>query len=259
MTDSGELRAARDQNGSPLDFPFFFQGDFVQVHADFEETLGIRSLTIDEPPISWSIDFPEGDDPALRIARISRGDDFFFGAIQETSTGDVPGGIETWYDRDGNPLAVFTFRFTRDGQGILRVQSYGAGEETTEEQYWDSFGNTSGIVSGKGVFSAAYAGEGRPRYWERRIPADFDGEEDPPPDFRQFYTFQWDERGLLVRLTGTPGPEEEDAVDFRYEYTLDERGNWIERREIRMIPRFGMLVPGPGSLITRRIEYEVED
>jgi YD repeat-containing protein len=162
MTDSGELRAARDQNGSPLDFPFFFQGDFVQVHVDFAEPIGIRSLTIDDPPGPWNIDFPEGDDPALRIARISQGDDFFFGAIQETLAGDTPGGIETWYDRDGNPLAVFTFRFTRDGQGILRVH-HDAGGETTEEQYWDSFGNISGIVSDGGVFSAVYTRDGRPR------------------------------------------------------------------------------------------------
>jgi hypothetical protein len=250
--DSEVLRITRNHNEVPVDFPFLFQGNFVQVHADFEESGGLRELTIEDPLRPWAIDFTRGDDPALGVTRIIQGEEVFWGVIQNAPAGD----IETWYDRDGNPLMVFTYLFRLDGRGLLQTNS---GGETPEEYYQDSFGNTSRINSLRGVFSAGYTMEGRPRYWERQVPADSDGEEPVPPEVYQFYTFQWDEGGFLVRLTGTPGPGEEDPVDFRYDYTLDEKGNWIERQEIRMIPRFGMLVPSPGSRIIRKIEYEPED
>ncbi|MDR1899310.1 MAG: hypothetical protein LBQ55_04820 [Treponema sp.] len=67
--------------------------------------------------------------------------------------------------------------------------------------------------------------------------------------------FQWDERGFLVRVTGTSG---EDTVEYRYEYETDDRGNWTVRREIEMVRRAGLLVPVFRQELRRGIEYAEE-
>jgi hypothetical protein len=260
--DSETWRVTRNRDALPVDFPFFFQGNFVQTRRVFGESGKIRELIIDDTDWSWNVEFLEGDDPALLVMmRITQGEGVFFGVIQNALTGDM----ETWYDRDGNPLAVFTYRFNRNGEGagLLKLQGQYAGGEIQTEQYQNSFGTIAEINSSLGRFSAGYTKDGRPRYWDRwavqSMPPDVEGEDPVFSEFHQSYAFQWDEGGFLVRTTGTPGPGEEDTVDFRYDYTLDDRGNWIERREIRMIPRFGVLVPSPGSRIIRRIEYGPEN
>lgn len=259
--DSESWRVTRNRGELFVDLPFLFQGKFVQIQRVLGESGKIQELIIDDVDRPWNIEFLDGDDPALLIMRITQGEEVFFGAIQSALTGSM----ETWYDPDGNPLAVVTYLFSRTSGDleILKIQNQYTGGEIQIEQYQNSFGNISEISSPQGRFSAGYTKDGRPRYWERWVlqpmPADVDGEEPVLSEFHQLYAFQWDEGGFLVRITGTPGPGEKDPVDFRYDYTLDERGNWIERREIRMIPRFGVLVPSPGSRIIRTIEYETED
>jgi hypothetical protein len=152
-----------------------------------------------------------------------------------------------------------------------------SGEEFAEVYHYDSMGNISGIVTSAGEYAALYAGKGRPRYWERFVspgpdarpgvlPAE--GQPETIPDalsgepassatqgFNHF-SFQWNEEGLLVRLTGGgPGSGDVTETDVRYEYVRDERGNWIERRDTPMIRRSGFLVPGPAERLIRRIEY----
>jgi hypothetical protein len=262
ILDSGELQVTRNRDGFPGDFPFWFQGNFIQVHVVLGEAGKFQELIIDDALKPRRIEFLDGDDSALWITRITQEDGVFFGVIQRAPTGD----IETWYDREGLPLGVFTCLFNGVGEepGIRHIKNQYEGGGTEETYDYDGFGNISRVNSPLGVFSAGYTREGCPRYGERRVllpvPAEGEGEEEPvPPEFYQSYSFQWDESGFLVRITGTPGSSDEDPVDFRYDYTLDERGNWIERREIRMIPRFGVLVPQPGSRIIRRIEYGPED
>lgn len=66
-------------------------------------------------------------------------------------------------------------------------------------------------------------------------------------------TYQWDERGLLVRMRriGPGGTAEE----LRYEYRFDLAGNWIERWEIPLITLHGVLVPQTPFIINRKIRY----
>ncbi|MFP3089142.1 hypothetical protein LQZ21_02305 [Treponema sp. TIM-1] len=253
--DSASWRVTRNRDELFTDFPFLFQGNFIQVRRVLGASGNIQELIIEDTDRPWNIEFLDGDDPALLVMRITQGEEVFFGVVQNALTGDM----ETWYDRNGNPLAVCTYLFNRPGSGILTMQNQYTDGEIQIEQHQNSFGNISEINSPLGRFSAGYTKDGRPRYWERRLlrpmPADVEGEEPVLSEFHQSYAFQWNEGGFLVRLTGTPGPDETDPVDFRYDYTLDERGNWIERREIRMIPRFGILVPSPGARIIRTIEY----
>jgi ABC-type taurine transport system ATPase subunit len=47
----------------------------------------------------------------------------------------------------------------------------------------------------------------------------------------------------------------EGDVNFIYEYDFDERGNWIERREIRMIRSMGHFISTQGTVFRRILEY----
>jgi hypothetical protein len=88
--------------------------------------------------------------------------------------------------------------------------------------------------------------EDLPRYWERRPVSEADEAGN--------FSLQWDEANFLVRIRGEP-ENSGSFVDYRYEYELDEKGNWIERRETRMIRAFDLLVPSPGITIKRVLEY----
>ncbi|MCL2320427.1 MAG: hypothetical protein FWC45_10105, partial [Treponema sp.] len=114
----------------------------------------------------------------------------------------------------------------------------------------------TGIAGPGGLFGVLYYREDLPRYWERLPRTGMAGGTKDREGAGNF-SLQWDEEGSLVRIsyrTASPGTFE-SPVEYRYDYTLDERGNWIERREIRMIRRLGLLVPLPGITFTRVLEY----
>jgi hypothetical protein len=265
LLDSRELRLRTGKNGRLEEFPVLYGGELLQGRARFGEDGGLQGFTLEaEDP--WNIEFlPAGESPAL-LARVSRGEAVYF-AVLQTAGPAIP---ETWYDEEGAILGVFNFRFGggADGPWLITGRFEGAGAMAYDEQYhFDSFGNIQGIETPQGSFSALYDRSGRPRYWERPIPpspgetaegeGDTGGEPPGPPRY-QTLTLQWDERGLLVRLTLSP-PSPEEGEEYRYEYTLDERGNWIERRERRMIRRSGVLAPDRLTRISRIIEYVPED
>jgi hypothetical protein len=53
-------------------------------------------------------------------------------------------------------------------------------------------------------------------------------------------------------MTGT---DADGALDYRYEYDVDDSGEWTERREFRMTTELGALIPVAGDFFQRRIEY----
>jgi hypothetical protein len=158
------------------------------------------------------------------------------------------------------------------GAGQFPASGPGAVPLPAESRYfYDSFGNVAELKTPAGNYSARYRRKNRPRYWHRPLPQAFSpiaispggaftalaadypaGAETPRP---AFFSFQWDERGLLVRLSG----QSEDGgflQDSRYEYILDRWGNWTERRETIYIRSAGYLVPAAERRVTRRIEYQ---
>ncbi|MDR1373592.1 MAG: hypothetical protein LBJ24_01335 [Treponema sp.] len=239
-------------------FPVFLGGaagpeGFLQAQAEFDASGGLRIIRITGG--DFTAEFLEES-----LVRVNAAGSYYFVVLE-----DGPRRIsETWYDPAGRALFII---MTEDAAGeSLRIsfQDEAAGAPPAETRYYyDGAGAVTGISSPAGEWSVLYDALGRPRYWERRPSAaaeassaagggaDPDGAAGSPGN----YIFQWDERGLLVRFHGGPPGEAENGIDCRYEYTLDQRGNWTERRETRMIPRSGRLVPVPGRTLRRCISY----
>ena len=252
------------EKGVSVEFPVCLQGSFAQVQRIIRDSKKIKSLTI-RMDISWNLEVINHEDPYRFLARLTGGEQVYFLAFQSDHTGIS----ETWYDPEGNALGFFRSRSRYAGEDprIGSLVSYTGGDETNEWYEYDSFGNVSEIAAPQGTFSARYYQKqqknGRksyPRYWERQVfespSPDSAGEGPPISQGMQNYTFQWDEKGFLVSMLEASDGNPETVVVSQYAYTLDRRGNWTERQEIRMLRRLGVLVPSPGLTIKRRITYE---
>ncbi|MDR0600340.1 MAG: hypothetical protein LBG84_09730 [Treponema sp.] len=178
------------------------------------------------------------------LVRVFAGD-YYFAALEYAG----PSVFETWYSRDG------------------QVQADKLGPPETRYDY-NGAALVSRVVSAWGEFSALYNKRGMPLYLElipaasspvppvsaAAPPADVPSAAVPAPPAPAAYRYQWDEAGRLVRFSGGPA---DSPVERRYEYTLDDRGNWTERREITMTGTGGRLVPAGTTAIRRVIGYGV--
>jgi hypothetical protein len=176
----------------------------------------------------------EGDEESRPLlVRVRQGDAYSFVVLRYSQ--DI---AETWFDGEGKPL--FAITLDKDGKG--------------GEYHYNNQGLISGIQFPIGTWSAVYTADGLPRYVHRQFPASAEPEVSGESQTAyERYTLQWDEAGRLVRLSGGPG--EIPLMDCRYSYTLDSRGNWVERREIRMINQGERLFPSPGLTVKRTIDY----
>jgi hypothetical protein len=255
------------------EFPVPLEGALVQARARFGPGGEIRGLSIASEPerVFEFLEPPEGYGGEFALIRLTWGEAVFFILSESGPAGER----ESWYDGEGVLQGFFETRLGPEGE-ILGRSGAGEGGEFEERRYYDSFGNLSELNGPEGRFSALYAAKYRPRYW-KRVPARPEAPLlEPPPEGGQaegpgpeeetaaspadsptdspaaspalWFAFQWNEGGLLVRITG-------DSADYRYDYTLDGRGNWTERRERRMVRRFGALAPNPGATVKRVIEY----
>ncbi|MDR2211578.1 MAG: hypothetical protein LBO65_08980 [Spirochaetaceae bacterium] len=185
----------------------------------------------------------DGEDRPL-LFRIFSGDYYF--AVLEYLDERV---VETWYGQEGNTLFVL---INSPGEQKKLLPDPADPADQITRFYRDNRGHITGI-EGEGLrVSAQYNDRGMPRYLERIVlPGPAGGS--PPAEI---YRYQWDEAGRLVRFSGGTG---ENPLDYRYEYTLDSRGNWTERRELVMQglgPRDERrLTPARTGLIKRRIRY----
>jgi hypothetical protein len=243
------LTVRRNERGVLTEFPVFLDGAFYQFSTKFDSAGSISGFTMaGENPLEIELLAfgNQGGEPSL--ARIQNGESWFFASISRQASFVV----ETWYDVDGNPLAVFTadipksyrsvFQAVPDTENMEIIDT--AGDSTAEPAisesrlYFDSMGNAAKIDTDGAVFEALYNGMG-PRYWKR--PA------------LGHVALQWDEGGRLVRMAGFA--EDEAPLDFRYEYDFDGQGAWTERREFNMKTEMNVLIPYPGDSFSRVIEY----
>jgi hypothetical protein len=167
--------------------------------------------------------------------------------------------LESWYDSEGVYLGAYGLSLAETGKDrrvrVIRDYSYPIPEET--EYFYDSRLLVTEISSPDSIHRVFYFRENLPRYWERLTRT---GE----TEFSAVILYlQWDERGLLTRMSaigeqeGFPSASIAPATiaESRYEYTMDERSNWIERREIRMVREAGLLIPTQGTVYRRVLEY----
>ncbi|MDR0663243.1 MAG: hypothetical protein LBF80_04080 [Spirochaetaceae bacterium] len=247
------LTVRRNERGLLTEFPVFLDDAFYQASAKFDSAGNIHGFTMaGENPLE--IEFlafeNQGGEPSL--ARIQNGESWFFASISRILSRQNSSVVETWYDVDGNPLAVFTAELPRSYRKMFQevpdtenMESIAAVEDSPpaparseSHLYFDSMGNVTKIDTDGAVFEALYYGT-VPHYWTH--PA------------LGHLALQWDEQGRLVRMAGL---EEDDApLDSRYEYEFDGRGAWTERREFRMKPELDVLIPYLGDTFRRSIEY----
>ena len=255
------LNFSHDPEGRVQEFPFMLNGKMAQVSLDRQDG-EIRKVILSFPADenTWEFELLEYQDfspagdlsfgkgfPAL--VRASIGGAWYF----ITLTRWAEGITETWFDIEGNALGGYAFSLTRIG-GNQRIRSiknlFGDDNNLNLVYYYDSWGLINRISGPGGVYTVRYYRDALPRYWERQSTGGING---------AFY-FQWDAGGFLVRMVpGNENVEEPGGsarpVEYRFEYILDERGNWIERREIRMIHQSGLLFPSPGTIFRRILEY----
>jgi hypothetical protein len=250
------------------EFPFMLNGRMAQAGITYGGRSEIREIVLSfpaervnsreapdqDPPDEnlWELEILEYRDSYPLVIRGLRGDAWYF--INLSRRGNSI--LETWYDEEGMILGAYGYSLGKIGNDLrIRVfQDYSKEEAVTEYHYDSRLFVTESSGPG-GVYTVLFYREDLPRYWERRprfLEESIAGARDLTGNRPGNFTLQWDERGMLLRITG--GPDSGD-IDYRYEYTFDGMGNWIERREIRMTRQMGLLVPSQGTIWRRVLEY----
>ncbi|GHV72120.1 hypothetical protein AGMMS49928_27840 [Spirochaetia bacterium] len=242
-----EYRLRRNSRRQLEEFPVLLEGALEQVRARFGPIGQLWGFVISTDP-EIILEFPEYSSGRSFLATFTK-DGQVYTVAGEWTEGSF---TETWYDGEGEFKGFFQTVLSPEADHRRVIGRVGESEngDVLDLYYYDSFGNVSKLESAAGDFLAIYTAVDKVRYWERHPAA--------LPEL--WLSLQWDERGLLVRLSGG-GPSGEDgstAAEFmesRYDYTLDSRGNWTERRERKMLRRFGALAAGAGPVIKRVIQY----
>jgi hypothetical protein len=241
-----EYRLVRGAAGRFVAFPIFVNGAFYQAEAEYDGGGRASKIVLDNPAAAdpWNFEFLEYREGKPAVARINNNGTWRFAAPEYRDTQTS----ETWYDAEGRAQGFFAleYRLEEGGRRLVSMDNRSDGDEILLAYRYNSAGRISGISAPEGEYTALYNASALPRYWER-------------PDGN--YVLQWDEKGFLVRLTGvardqTGAGTDLQEIDIRYEYTLDERSNWIERRETSFVRRFGRLVPESDAAIRRIITYD---
>ena len=233
-------------NGHVLEFPWVHKGFFFQVSFDYlfvheNDRPFIQSITLSgNTGENTDIEVLEYFDGSPYLLRIYTHGNYFF-AYLEWGRGIL---VESWYDSEGSFLEQYEYNFLYGEEiGISDVSVFTRNE--TGRRGFDSRFLLTEINESQGIYSVNYFLDNLPGYWRREL----------PESGAEILSFQWDHNGLLVRLSGTGTIETADSV---FEYIIDERGNWTERREIKMTGNPGLLVPGPGKTYRRLIDYRDE-
>jgi hypothetical protein len=241
-----EYSVRRDGEGRLTEFPHPYGGlAGVRVNYGPEgEISAIDVIPAESGQNPWAVLFPRnfsapGAESPVRAGR--DGEDLFV-LVQETGSGLC----ETWYDAGGRALS-YAATSLRDygGKRIRSVEIRDESGTRGETLHFESGGRVSLVEAGSVRASAVYGKQ--PLYWD--FSGGLDGETE---GINRNFSLQWDENGFLVRMHGSGG-------DFRYSYDIDERGNWIRRRETAWEEAFGLLVPVSQTEIIREILYSEEN
>ena len=262
--DGVSLVLCFDSEGRIGEFPFMLNGRIAQVSLVYREALELHEMVLafQAEEEAWKFEFLEYSDSYPSLVRGSCGDLWVF--ISLSKRGNAI--LETWYNEEGIALGAYIFSLIEIGE-TLRVNAFrDHGNPGNDMEFFYDSRNLLTESSGfNGVYKVLYFREDLPRYWERR-PAKTGMDNEDPGNGTGNFTLQWDQGGFLLRIAENSEKQGTDSqadgrsasvpAEYRYEYTLDEEGNWIERQEIRMIRRFGLLVPSQGTTVKRILEYD---
>jgi hypothetical protein len=249
----------RDSEGRLVEFPFFMADGYVKVQTVYSNTGAMQTMSASFFPNDalvavqadqtegkiWNIEFPAGFTPygdfspggTFPPAKISCGVDVFYVFFFESSAFFT----ETWYDGEGNFLSFRKALVDRKNDvgdfnpssactwRIRSLQIHGSASPGFEDYFFDSNGNITEVRISEKSFQAVYR-NGRPRYWRYQ-----DGLQ---------YDLHWDAQGFLTSIK-TVEKTWESHKEYRYEYRIDESGNWINRMETAFGTQSDLLIPTP--------------
>jgi YD repeat-containing protein len=158
----------------------------------------------------------------------------FFGVLHYWGTS----ADESWYSETGELKAFFEYAWS--GDKLLELNSYADDGTRNRVVRWDYNAQNlvSSMVDEQSRIELAYDGKGR-LLSVVKITTEGAGLE---------RNFQYDELGRLVRQYGK---DEQGSFEYRYQYTVDPRGLWLQCSIQTWHEQFGRLVPGPETIITR--------
>lgn len=252
-TDKETFICEWDRDGHLIQFPLLMKENLVMASAVFNKTGEIKKITISGGP-TIEIEIMETRDGEPALARINQGGKYFFAVFHYW--GNYVS--ETWYTAEGSAQGLLILEYIQVNKNtlILMEESVSGNNKESRITYnYDSWGNLSGVNDLARTISVLYNQNSRPRYVEKTFQnkdPSLNMENESPGMVKENFTFQWDERDLLVSLKGSLEP---DVAEKRYEYSFDARGNWTERREINMLRQGSYLFPYPGLIIVRDITY----
>lgn len=259
-------------NGRLMQFPLFDNAvnqPAFRVLTQFNQSEEIENIILSGPSENESetvieIEIMERQDDNVSLARIHLDGEYYFAVFHYRD--DY--ASETWYDAEGFPHGVIVF------ESVTTTESINGNLESRITYNYNSWGNISNVDAEYMNISVSYNENSQPIYLKRSFLPEIDpslSEENQLESRTEHLTFQWDERNLLVSLKGNfedmiRETQDENASDTsestafpiaekRFEYTLDDQGNWTERREILMIRYGAYLFPAEGLTIRRNIQY----
>jgi hypothetical protein len=238
------LVLSHDEKGRPVDFPFMLNGNLAQVGITFHNG-EIYRMTVSFPPSkdAWELEFLDHDGSYYALVRVFAGNTWYFIRLSRW----VAGITELWFDVEGTLLGGYSYALATVGttQKIRSIRDFLNPDAPGMDSYFDSWGLPTRISGPGGLHTVLRYRDALPRFWERQTPS----------GTGHFY-LQWDANDLLFRMAPqSAGATAGQPAEYRFEYTLDERGNWIQRRELRMFPHSGYLFPAPGAVFQRTLEY----
>ena len=240
----------QNAEGMVQEFPFMLGGSMVQVSLNFREA-ELSGLSLGFPPGQdlWELEFLEHEFDHPSLVRAFFGATWYFITFSRWERGIT----ETWFDVEGNFLGAYLYSLAELGEA-QRIRSirdlHSPDSDTGTAFYYDSWGLLTGISGPGGLYTVLHYRDALPRYW---------GRPSAQGDSGGLFYLQWDANGFFVRMLREAPETGANAggwlAERRFEYTLDARGNWIERREILMVYHAGFLFPAPGTTFRRILEY----
>jgi hypothetical protein len=225
---------AYDQSERLSVFPVYWSGAYRTVKIGRDATGYIINLELPDDKVRFTIMESEGNRP-LRF-RYEREGEQGFGVLQYGG----PLVEENWYTETGELKDLYEYTWSGERlYAVHRITSDGTSMPLLGLEY-NAQNRISSMVDDLVQTELLYDGRGQ-LIWAKSTYTE---------GLTVVRNYQYDERGLLVRLYGS---DDKGNFEYRYRYGLDSRGLWTGCFIQAWYEQYGRLVPGPEIPITRTI------